>query len=249
MKKPTIGLNCDIEEVGGRKRLFLQAAYFDAVARAGGVPLLIPFLEDPADIEQAIDHVDALLLTGGQDLDPSVYGAEAHPLTRPARFDLASARAALARRIPVLGICMGTQLLNVAAGGTLLQDIESEGRNSLQHRQSDNDREVHEVRISADSHLARIIGPEPLDVNSTHHQAIDAVAPGFEVCATAPDGVIEAIERSGASLVLGVQWHPERMLQHARHLELFRALVRQARSGSRASGANAVTNQRTASDT
>ena len=231
MAKPIIGINCDLKDPDKPKPyLQLYADYFNAIAITGGIPLLIPPLEDAADVEEALTTFDGLLLTGGEDLDPSLYGAPLHPATEEAprrrqRFDIRLARAALGRRIPVLAICMGMQLVNVAAGGTLLQDIESESPGCLKHRQLEKVGEVHEVSISADSHLARIVGEEPLGVNSTHHQAIDAPAPGFRVCARAPDGVIEAIEQPAAPLVLGVQWHPERMLQHARHRSLFRALV------------------------
>ena len=147
-----------------------------------------------------------------------------------ADFDRPPPRAALSRPMPLLGVCLGVQTLNVAAGGTLIQDLDSAGPGAILHSQPDKaDQLVHDVAVSDGSRLAGITGGPDLAVNSTHHQAIDAVAESFEVVARAADGVIEAIERPGTPMCLGVQWHPERLLQHARHLALFKALVEQAR--------------------
>ena len=236
MSKPVIGINCDLDPAGAGRTypkpcLFLYTDYFDSVVRAGGVPLLIPFLEDQADIEAALGAVDGLLLVGGGDVDPTLYGQKPHRTTNVAaerrqRFDASLARTALAGDKPVLGICMGVQMMNVAAGGTLLQHIDDAREGPLQHsRPLEAFDEVHEVRIVRGSRLAGIVQPSPLNVNSTHHQAIDRVAAGFEVSARADDGVIEAIERPGERLVLGVQWHPERLTANPRHLALFQALV------------------------
>lgn len=232
MTKPVVGINCDME-TGDPKgdRLFLYTDYFDAIVRAGGLPVLVPFLEDPADLEQALAGCDAVLLTGGGDLAPSSYGASPHEATRAAQkrrldFDLALAKAVLDRDMPVFGICMGAQLLNVAAGGTLIQHLET----SATHQQNARAAEiVHQVTVVPGSLLARILGEEPLGVNSTHHQAVNNVAPGFAVSAHAPDGTIEAIERPGTPLTFAVQWHPERLLEHQRHRKLFETLVASSR--------------------
>lgn len=239
MAKPVIGMNCDLDIAGvGRaipkQNLFVYADYVDAVVQAGGIPLLLPFLEDEADIRQVLAGLDGLLLIGGGDVDPSLYGRPLHPATRMLperrlRFDLSLAAAALTRKTPILGVCMGMQLLNVAAGGTLVQHLEDTAEDRIKHQQmARSDQEVHEISISADSRLAKVMQAQPLAVNSTHHQAIDRLAPGFKVCARAADGVIEAIERTEGTMVLGVQWHPERLTQHARHLSLFEALMEEA---------------------
>jgi len=232
MTKPVVGINCDMESGQAKgPRLFLYTSYFDAVIRAGGLPILLPPLEDHRDLHQALARCDAVLLTGGGDLDPSSYGASPHEATRIAEkrrldFDLTLAKAVLERGMPVFGICMGAQLLNVAAGGTLIQHLDT----SATHQQSKRAAEiVHKVAVSADSALTRIVGQGPLGVNSTHHQAVDKVAPGFAVVARAQDGVIEAIERPGAPLTFAVQWHPERLLAHQRHRNLFEALVASSR--------------------
>ena len=244
--KPVIGINCDLDTTGGARKvrnpyLFVYTAYFDAVAQAGGLPLLIPFLSHQHDLEQTLNHVDGLLLTGGADLDPSCYGEAAHSETKagPVRrmaFDLMLARTALAGELPILGVCLGMQLLNLAAGGSIRQHIETDVPGFLAHQQMDRAGEaVHTVTIRSESRLARVVGPEDLEVNSTHHQALAEVAPGFEVCARAADGIVEAIEREAPGRVLGVQWHPERLLEHPRHRRLFEALVHAAvrRNGRR----------------
>lgn len=232
MTKPVVGINCDMKrDDPKRDRLFLCTDYSDAVLQAGGLPILLPFLEEARDLEQALSSCDAVLLTGGDDLDPASYGAARRDETniaakRRLKFDLALARAALQRRMPVLGICMGAQLLNVAAGGTLIQHLET----SDTHRQNTRAAElVHDVIVSSGSRLAGIVGEGTLGVNSTHHQAIDKVAPGFTAVARDRDGVIEAIEQLDQPLTFAVQWHPERLLAHERHRKLFEALVASSR--------------------
>jgi len=215
---------------GQEPRLFLRLPYIDAVVKAGGIPVLLPHVEKISAIEDMLDQVDCLLLTGGKDLDPLSYGAGKHPKTdlahaRRLRFDLALAKAALKRKIPILGICMGMQTLNVAAGGTLLQHIKTR-KGGIRHQQFDKAyHPVHKVNIAGETRLARIMGCGSLGVNSTHHQAVGEIAPGFRISATAPDGTIEAIERKGTPLVLGVQWHPERLFNDKRHVRIFEALI------------------------
>lgn len=215
---------------GQEPRLFIKLTYIDAVIKAGGIPILLPHVEKLSLIDNMLDQVDSLLLTGGKDLDPLSYGAGKHPKTDPAharrlRFDLALTRAALRRKMPILGICMGMQTLNVAAGGTLLQHIGTR-RNSIRHQQFDKAYyPVHKVNIIRNTRLAQIIGDKPLGVNSTHHQAVERIAPGFKASATATDGTIEAIEKQGQPLILGVQWHPERLCNNRRHMKIFHALM------------------------
>ena len=230
--KPVIGINCDLRE-DKDKRLRLRTEYFDAVQEADGLPLLIPFLDDEGDVGEALDRVDGLLLTGGGDLHASIFGEALHPRAklipeRRQRFDLTLAKAALARGMPVLGICMGVQLINVAGGGTLVQDIPTLRPDADDHCVPERGSEAHEIRIMPDSRLARIVGVETLKVNSTHHQAVGTIAPGFRVGAEAPDGIVEAIESVGPSPVLGVQWHPERLRRQSRHMKLFEWLIRSA---------------------
>lgn len=196
----------------------LGAEYAQAVADGGGTPLLLPHL-DVSAVDEVLDVCDVLVVSGGGDVCPASYGA---PETGQSidtsagadRSELALIRGAHARDLPVLGICRGMQLLNVACGGTLLQDI---GGSSADHPSIPDDPEAvcaarHPVRLEAGSRLAAVYGCLERDVNTIHHQAVDRVAAGFRVTAWAPDGVVEGIERTDGWLALGVQWHPEKSL-------------------------------------
>ncbi|HOX37325.1 MAG TPA: gamma-glutamyl-gamma-aminobutyrate hydrolase family protein [Candidatus Brocadiia bacterium] len=238
--KPIIGINCDLDLKGAKRpRLVLYINYFEAILNAGGLPLLIPFMSDEEDIRRALAGVDGLLLTGGGDIDPAMYGEPLHPETDIApemrlKLDLPLAREALLTETPVLGICMGNQVLNVAAGGTLIQDIKAASLGTIPHRQMESDhRAVHDVIIESGSMLAGIVGPEPLGVNTTHHHAAGRMGKGFRIAARATDGTIEAIENAETRAALGVQWHPERLCAMERHRKLFEWLVATARSGSK----------------
>jgi putative glutamine amidotransferase len=235
-RTPTIGLTLDAEPAGGWARMpwyALRQNYFAAVAAAGGLPVALPHLPDLA--ERYLDNIDALLVTGGAfDVDPALFGATTRHAsvslkeTRTA-FELAILRGALAREMPVLGICGGQQLLNVVLGGTLIQHIPDAVPNALPHEQpSPRTEPGHAVAIASGSRLAAIVGVGQMQVNSAHHQAADAVGPGIAITARAPDGVIEAIEDPARKFCIGVQWHPEYHVDPADHL-LFDALVDAAR--------------------
>ena len=240
MRKPIIGINCDLDETGKCRRpvfpyLYVYTNYFDAVLRAGGIPLLIPFLESKQDVEQILDRLDGLMLTGGADLDPALYGRPKHPETRvsPRRrtdADLLLTKTALTRSMPILAICQGMQMLNVVKEGTLLQHLDDESPDLARHRDVERaDRAVHQVSVKADSLLARIVGNERLGVNSTHHQAVDRIGEGLVVSAESEEPIVEAVESASAQFVLGVQWHPERLVDDSRNQKLFDAMVDCAR--------------------
>ncbi len=202
-------------------------AYVQSVERAGGRPLLIPPLEDT--IEETLDILDALVLSGGADLDPETYGAAPHAETRGTqperdRAELALLRAALRRAIPVLAICRGMQLLNVSYGGTLNQHLpDLVGHTG--HRETHGIFSSHDVRLKPGSTLATLLG-EHAQVQSSHHQGLDRLGCGVEAVGWAADGSIEAIEDPAARFAVGVLWHPE----VGDDTSLFEALVSEGRA-------------------
>lgn len=210
--------------------------YLAAIAQAGGeVRVLSP---DRDELPAALTGAGGLVLTGGLDVDPALYGESPHPTVEfdPGRdgYELALARLALDRDLPVLAICRGAQVLNVAAGGTLIQDIPTARPTTIDHSVNEPKAAlVHDVTVDAGSSLARLLSRE-LDaasrvrVNSRHHQAVADLAPGFVVSAVAPDGIIEAIEKPQASLCVGVQWHPENFWRTGAFSGLFEGLVQAA---------------------
>ncbi|HXQ52048.1 MAG TPA: gamma-glutamyl-gamma-aminobutyrate hydrolase family protein [Stellaceae bacterium] len=221
MAQPIIGLTLDREPPGGYSKTHawyaLRENYCTAIAAAGGLPILLPHQPDAAASYLAL--VQGLVVTGGAfDVDPSLFGAttrHASVTTKDGRteFELEITRLALAQDRPVLGICGGQQLLNVALGGTLVQHIPDEVPNALAHEQPNPRTEPgHVVRIAAGTLLHRIAGADELEVNSAHHQSVREPGPGVVVDAVAPDGVIEGIEDPLRRFCLGVQWHPEYLI-------------------------------------
>jgi len=212
-------------EGDGTLHYVVSAPYVKAVRKAGALPVLLPIV-DPVDAAEVLDMVDALIVTGGGDVDPSNYGAAPDPMLGPTDLvrdaaDIAITRAAVDANVPTLATCRGIQVLNVAMGGTLVQHIDEHMRTDMYNE------DVHAVDIDPESRLARILGTEALGVNSMHHQVIDRMGPGVRAVAHNHDGHIEAIEIDAAPAVLGVQWHPEMLRHREDHLSLFDDLVRQ----------------------
>jgi Predicted glutamine amidotransferases len=214
-KKPIIGIS---STWGGGTATSVPLSYVESVIRAGGVPVAIPLTNDKEMLSRILDIVDGVIMTGGEDLDPlRWYGEEPLPAQGtivPERdeFDIMLIRMTVERGIPLLGICRGHQLLNVAFGGTLYQDIPSQVRaeNRIKHSQSaPRYYGTHMITIEAGSLLNKQIGVDKVAVNTFHHQAVKDVAPGFKITARASDGVVEAIEKIGSDKVFGVQFHPE----------------------------------------
>jgi putative glutamine amidotransferase len=234
--RPIIGVTLDAEEPGGYSKLpwyALRKNYFAALAAAGALPVALPHHAELA--EAYLDEIDGLLITGGAfDVDPSLYGSgDTHPTVtlKAGRtdFELAATRGALARDMPVLGICGGQQLLAVALGGTLIQHIPDSISTTIEHEQPNPRTEPgHEIDIAPDTLLARIIGKSRMAVNSAHHQAVATPGPGALINALAPDGVVEGVEHPGHRFALGVQWHPEYAVDPADPL-IFAAFVQACR--------------------
>jgi putative glutamine amidotransferase len=230
MRRPRIGLTLDLDRDGEYR---LPRAYAEAVLAAGGLPLPLPY-GDSAVAGAYLALCQGLVVTGGGfDIAPARYGEARRPACgpeKPARteFEWALCEAALAGRIPLLGVCNGMQLIDVVRGGALHQDLEADLGLSG-HRAGDGEPERrHPVQPVAGSVLARVVGGAALEVNSSHHQAVRSPGAGVLVSARAPDGVVEAIELPDLPFALGVQWHPERLLDDPRQLRLWRALVEAA---------------------
>jgi putative glutamine amidotransferase len=211
--------------------------YVESIRRAGGEPIeVVPGAETP---EQILARVDGLMLTGGGDVDPALYGEVANTTFQAAEdgrdaFEIALSRAAVASGIPLLAICRGMQVLNVAMGGTLVQDIPSEVTGALEHAVPEPRFAIaHEVWVSKGTQLSTMLADhmedgETCHVNSRHHQAVKQAASGFEITATSPDGVAEAMERADSPFCVAVQWHPENFWRTGEFRELFEGLVRAA---------------------
>jgi len=214
-KKPIIGIS---STWGGGTSTSVPLTYVNSVIRAGGVPLVIPVTSDAELLSRVLETIDGLIMTGGEDIDPlKWFGEEPIPAQGeivPERdeFDIKLIRMAVEKNIPLLGICRGHQLLNVAFGGTLYQDIPSQVKtdNKIKHSQrAPRYYGTHTITIDKGSLLNKQIGVEKVAVNTFHHQAVKDVAPGFKITARAADGVVEAIEKIGSDRIFGVQFHPE----------------------------------------
>ncbi len=224
-RRPRIGINCGLVGAPEPPSYKLDRRYADAVRRAGGDPVLMPFFHDAAGARSLLDVVDGVLLTGGTDINPRRWGERRHPaasrlLPERETSDFLLLEAALARDLPVLGICAGCQELNVVLGGSLHQHVDD-----LPGAGPHSDGARHEVMAFVPSMIRDILGRPRATVNSFHHQACRRPGRGLTVSAVSPDGLIEAVESVRHRFVLGVQWHPERMPGYARQRAVFRALI------------------------
>ena len=246
-RPPVVAVTATEKERDEAPRVWLNAAYVRAVEDAGMVPLVVPPLAHPEHAVALLDAADGLLLTGGEDVDPAHYGAAMHPrggapLHARDATELALARAARDRRLPTLAICRGIQLLNVALGGTLVQDLPTERPGGVDHDPgAGRASRSHALLVEPRSRLAAALGATELAVNSFHHQAVDGVAPSLVVTARAPDGVIEGVETAAGDdwWALGVQWHPEELTRSAEGWDsgLFRAFAERVREARTAAAA------------
>lgn len=234
---PVIGITSSYDRVTGRT--FLSRHYVQAVEAAGGLPVILPCLLTEKHSEPILKSIDGLLLSGGVDVDPILYGEEPLPTMgdicpQRDRFELSLTKQALEEDMPIFGICRGIQLLNIAAGGNVLQDIGSAIKNPLKHDQSGPRwYGTHTIKTLPGSRLSSILGEKTL-VNSFHHQSVDRVADGFKATAWSADGIVEGIESQVHKFVLGVQCHPECMWDRDENiLNIFKAFVQAAESNKR----------------
>jgi putative glutamine amidotransferase len=235
MSRPIIGITTDYND----KQTCYESpyAYATAVEKAGGLPLLLPYRSDVSLVQQYVELIDGMLFSGGHDLDPSSWGETYHPKVTPidpAReaFERALMSEVEKRRTPTLGICLGSQLMNVHRGGSMIQFLPEHERDAaIEHRKGESAGwNRHAVSIDPQSTAATVLGKRQITVNTSHKQAMKQIGRGLHVIAKAPDGIVEAIEDPSLPLWLGVQWHPERLIDQPEHLALFKLLVEKAAS-------------------
>jgi putative glutamine amidotransferase len=214
---PFVFVTATTENIRGRSRVRLNEAYTTALAGAGLLPLVLPPLE-PSLVVAALSQVAGLVLTGGEDINPREFGEEPHPANGEVHsgrdaYELALARATAQHRVPTLAICRGVQVMNVALGGSLIQDIPSQHPSDIPHApEGKREERTHAVDVEAQSRLASIVGGTRIRTNSSHHQSIARVARGLHVTARAPDAIVEAVESTDpAWWMVGLQWHPEEL--------------------------------------
>jgi len=240
MKKPVIGLTTYQREKGAY--CVVVTEYIESVFAAGGIPVCIPTIKASADYEYYMDMLDGIIFTGGVDIDPGCYGEE--PLKEincisPSKdeYELGLFHKAYDRKLPIFGICRGNQLINVALGGSLYQDINTQLPGSFGHYPKDipENELYHPVKLAEGSKLYDILGKDTLKVNSFHHQAIKTLGKGLAVTAVSKDDIIEGIESTEDRYLLGVQWHPECLTaRYEIFLRLFSRLVQEAEAYGRA---------------
>lgn len=228
-----IGINSNLIKAEGKIFDRLALNYPEAVIKAGGIPVILPCVKSIKVISAYLETIDGLVISGGRDLHPAIYNEKLLPQTKTVLedkqwFDLRLIRLAWRKRIPTLAICYGAQLINVALGGTLFQDIKT------QLKLSSHNNRTHRVYISENSFLYKIIKKPWVQTNSFHHQAIKDIGLGLRISAKSEDGLIEAIEASDRNrFFIGVQWHPERMTNNPDMLALFQELILRAKSNGK----------------
>jgi putative glutamine amidotransferase len=235
---PLIGVSTSITVGRHPERAYVNSTYLHAVQQAGGVPVPLPPQLSAASLNRLARGLDGLLLTGGGDVDPALFGEAPHPAlsdVAPARdtVETTAVRIALDRKLPILAICRGLQVLNVALGGSLYQDVSTNPGTELRHSQeAAREQPTHKVVVEPGSRLAETLGADEIEVNSMHHQAVKALGAGLRAVAWAPDQIVEGLELSDRSrFVLGVQWHPEELIAHSEPARrLFTALVSRTRA-------------------
>ncbi len=215
---------------------YLNEPYVQAVLKAGATPLSLPFFEPGENVDALLDRLDGLVLTGGFDVDMREFGEPLHPTVKrvhPHRlhFELDLIKKAVAKDMPILGICLGLQTLNLAYGGTILQHLPDQVGDLVKHKQAEEERTgfAHSIALTPGSRVREIMGSDSVQVNSLHHQACGEPGEGLVVTGVAEDGIVEVMERPASKFCVAVQWHPEDLIAHKEHAALFEAFVEACR--------------------
>lgn len=232
---PIIGINAQVleREQPGKLHIDVRTTYIDAVREAGGVPIVLPAIEDADLVSEHVDACDGFIFTGGDDLDPALFGqakeesAKMIPLLKRREvYDLALVRQVIDAKKPFLAICLGCQEVNVALGGTLIQDINTRMKTDVEHHRAYS---RHDVEIEPGSVIASITGDGKILANTSHHQAVDKPGDGIKITSRCPsDNIIESFELEDYPFGVAVQWHPEVIYEEPAHLALFQGLVKAA---------------------
>lgn len=228
--KPIIGMTPLVDRTAGM--VMMLHTYTESILDAGGIPMVLPLTEEEKDIEQILKVCDGFVFTGGHDIDPELYGEEKLDCVGPCKerddFEMRLLPKAIESGKPVLAICRGMQLLNVALGGSLYQDIPTQLPSQVEHRMSPaSDKVIHEISIVDETPLMDIVGKKCIMVNSYHHQCVKKLGDELEVMAYAPDDIIEGVYMPEKKFVVAVQWHPERIYKnHEDNKKLFEAFIK-----------------------
>jgi putative glutamine amidotransferase len=229
MPQPIIAITTKRENIE-QPHITIWEYYVQAVIKAGGLPVLLPVGLDSRQVEQIASQVDGILISGGGDIDPDIFNGKAHSKVYDVnvdrdRMELELVRLAREKSIPLLGICRGLQVINVAKGGTLYTDLDDQFGKIIHHSNKSFTTIVHTTAVQSGTRLAKIVEPNTLEVNSLHHQGIECLGSGLIVNAIASDGLVEGVETDQGSYLLGVQWHPEALSEDPSALALFSSLI------------------------
>jgi putative glutamine amidotransferase len=233
--KPLIGINASFSsQTTESANITVKSSYVDAVTSAGGIPVILPPVEDISLAESLVNHCDGFIFIGGPDINPKRYNEDPHPTFNPLaerreNYDFAVIEEVLRKKKPFLAVCLGHQEINVALGGTLIQDIAAETSSPVQHSMKHSPHYGrHDVIVEKNCKLHDLVGTTTLSTNTSHHQAVEKPGKGLRITSRCTDGTIESVELEDYPFGIGVQWHPEKLIDEKAHLSIFQGLIKAA---------------------